>query len=170
MILKALYKSLKTKESEHQKWDLSNGRSLPNFTGINQFSRVCVFILPLMMEGQAKRVPQQCTCMNCNVAPAPWWSDLQRNVLSHCCFLTFSRFSFHLSPCCFFTAVSTQQHFLEQCSSDIPMFHHSHKHTSGCVEPAKKSSGSTAAGFSWYAWNVAEQQETWKVASINQLL
>lgn len=42
------------------------------------------------------------TYMNYNVAPAPWWSDLQRNVLSCCHFWTFSQFSFHLFPCCFF--------------------------------------------------------------------
>lgn len=44
------------------------------------------------MEGQTKSVSQQCSYMNCNVAPTPWWSDLQRNVPSCCHFLVFSWF------------------------------------------------------------------------------
>lgn len=138
MILKALNKS---------GWNLFNGKSLPNCTGINislgsEFSHCTAW-----WKVRIKVYPDNTHYMNYDAAPAPLWSVLQRKVLNLSHFLKFSQFSFHLSPCCVFTVVSTLRCSLEQCSSDIPMCHHSHQHTLGCVEPAKKHQAAQMLNF-----------------------
>lgn len=134
------------------------------------FFRVWVLTLHLMMESQNKSVPRQHTLHElwCSTCPIVICSS-EESAKPFPLFKIFTVF-FPSVPLLFFHCGIHSAMFLGAMflwHSNVPS--QSPAHIRMC-RTSKKTSGSTDAEFSWFAWNVTQQWETWKVASINQFL